>query len=101
MTFWAGQPFDLRIPAGAGNCVGCFMKGVPQLLNVFADDPLAAARWIAREEAIGARVRKDRPPYRELVRLAERQPRLPLGGRHLPLLEADHDDEALPCACAG
>ncbi len=88
LAFWSSQPFDLQIPAGAGNCVGCFMKGVSQLVNVFSDTPRAVDRWIARERLIGATVRKDRPPYAALARVARHQ---------LPMFDATAAD--LPCLC--
>ena len=91
LRFWQSQPFDLRIPPGAGNCVGCFMKGAGQLIDVFASDPDAAERWVARERRIGATVRSNRPPYAVLASYARRQLRM-----FEPSAEAE---SSLPCAC--
>ena len=32
--YWQNHEFDLDIPAGAGNCVFCFMKGTRQLISL-------------------------------------------------------------------
>ena len=34
MAFWRRRDFDLEIPAGAGNCVFCFMKGTVSLVEL-------------------------------------------------------------------
>ena len=91
LRFWQSQSFDLRIPHGAGNCVGCFMKGARQLIDVFASDPDAAERWVARERRIGATVRSNRPPYAVLADYARKQLRM-----FEPSTEAE---SSLPCAC--
>ena len=66
-SFWAGRPYDLRIPDGAGNCVYCFLKGPAALARLAAqiddcDDELDSyakgtpvdIRWWSRlEEAYG------------------------------------------------
>lgn len=49
-TFWAAQPFDLRIEPGYGNCDGCFMKSEAQLAALCRDHP-ERAEWWERMEA--------------------------------------------------
>lgn len=45
LSFWARQPFDLRVTPGLGNCDGCFMKSEAQLAALCRDHPERAAWW--------------------------------------------------------
>lgn len=91
--FWRAQPFDLRIPPGAGNCQTCFEKGEEQLVNVIRDDPDGGGvdRMIAREDRIGARMRKRRT---FAVTAARARAQLPMWE---PAMAEDVDMR--PCAC--
>lgn len=51
-AFWTAHPFDLDIPAGAGNCDLCFLKGRSQKLSVIRADPASADWWIEQERYI-------------------------------------------------
>jgi len=68
--FWKSAPFDLAFPSGdnsAGNCFGCFLKSRKTLERLIAQDPERMAWWIAMEDKIGAKFRKDIPTYKQLV----------------------------------
>lgn len=83
-AFWAGQPFDLRLPnmngrTMHGNCDLCFLKGGDQVLSLIREQPDRATWWIKQEGSIasagkfkgdGARFRSDRPSYAEMHRMA-------------------------------
>jgi 3'-phosphoadenosine 5'-phosphosulfate sulfotransferase (PAPS reductase)/FAD synthetase len=83
-AFWASQPFDLRLPNNdgntpLGNCDLCFLKGGATILGIIRERP-ELARWWAEAEARaraskpdGARFRKDRPGYAEMLRLSRSQ----------------------------
>ncbi len=49
------QPFDLGIPAYAGNCMLCFLKGRAKLLRLIREDPGSADWWIAQERRVSNR----------------------------------------------
>ena len=73
LDFWASMPFDLDLPYkdnSYGNCVGCFLKGTPKVLRIFAEEPQQADFWIRMEEKIDAPFRKDRAPYKQLLDMA-------------------------------
>jgi hypothetical protein len=93
LDFWRAQPFDLHVRAGEGNCRLCFEKGIPQLRNVIREAPDEAGidRWIAREERVGAVMKKGHS-YTSIAAAARRQ--LPIFDI-APEPDADH----LPCAC--
>ena len=55
LAWWQAQPFDLGIPAAAGNCTLCFLKGRRKLLRLIHDDPGLADWWIARERSVAHR----------------------------------------------
>jgi len=76
LHFWRNNDFDLKLPAdntAFGNCVGCFLKGNAKRMNVFRDEPTYADWWVRMEDKIGARFRKDTPPYRQLLDMAVNQ----------------------------
>lgn len=74
--FWAAQSFDLKLSSYEGNCTLCFLKGTDKILRLMRDKPELAQWWIDQENTAsaskpsGARFRKDRPPYSELLKLA-------------------------------
>ena len=85
--FWKEQTFDLRLPningkTFHGNCDLCFLKGYPQTLSLIQEKPDRAVWWARMEEKIhssgqfqgdGARFRKDRPSYKQMMNFAQTQ----------------------------
>jgi 3'-phosphoadenosine 5'-phosphosulfate sulfotransferase (PAPS reductase)/FAD synthetase len=81
MEFWAGQPFDLRLPnvggnTALGNCDGCFLKSEATLAMLARDYPERHAWWERMEAettgattAAAARFRKEytRKSLREFI----------------------------------
>ena len=55
MRFWIGQPFDLTVPEGLGNCDGCFLKSEAVLSALARDHPERHAWW-ERAEARASKV---------------------------------------------
>ncbi|RUX01760.1 MAG: Nin-like protein [Mesorhizobium sp.] len=58
LSFWAAQPFDLRLPVVrgktvGGNCDGCFLKSEAYLSAFARDMPDRHAWWEGREKATG------------------------------------------------
>lgn len=96
--FWRNQPFDLGLPnfngvTYHGNCDLCFLKGESQARSLIQEKPERAIWW-AKMEALalaskpsGARFRKDRAGYAQMMQFAADQ----------------HDfignDETIPCFC--
>jgi len=90
LAFWSAQPFDLHLRSWEGNCDMCFLKGWDKLIRIARERP-DLVRWWADAEAdaearvakarssqpsSGARFRKERPPYRNLLKVVE-EPTLP------------------------
>ena len=85
--FWKSQPFDLELPnikgkTFHGNCDLCFLKGYPQTLSLIQEKPERAIWWAKMEATIqsagqfqgdGARFRKDRPSYAQMMNFAQTQ----------------------------
>ena len=101
--FWAGQPFDLRLPnmngkTMHGNCDLCFLKGAKQVYALIREQPKRALWWIAQEERVAdligdarrpdARFRIDRPTYKQMHDAALSQTEM-----------FDFDDTLEDCAC--
>ena len=59
LAFWARQSFDLMVPAGLGNCDGCFLKSEATLAALSRDYPERSAWWEAQEQKVGGTFRKD------------------------------------------
>lgn len=59
LAFWARQPFDLMVPAGLGNCDGCFLKSEATLAALSRDYPERSAWWEAQEAKVRGTFRKD------------------------------------------
>jgi len=80
LQWWASQSFDLRVPAGFGNCDGCFMKSEAQLAALCREYPERAEWWDSMERkataltksANGARFR-DQFTRSELKKVVDRQ----------------------------
>lgn len=84
--FWRNQSFDLELPningvTYHGNCDLCFLKGSSQTMSLIQEKPERAIWW-ANMEALalalaskpdGARFRKDRPSYAEMMKFAQEQ----------------------------
>lgn len=82
--FWKSQSFDLELPningvTYHGNCDLCFLKGSSQTMSLIQEKPERAVWW-AKMEALalaskpdGARFRKDRPSYAEMMKFAVEQ----------------------------
>jgi 3'-phosphoadenosine 5'-phosphosulfate sulfotransferase (PAPS reductase)/FAD synthetase len=77
MAWWAKQPFDLGIPPGFGNCVGCFLKSRAQLIAIEQAEPGSLEWWADKERQINGTFRSDRENYRTMIRFAQRQGTLP------------------------
>ena len=96
--FWKNQPFDLELPnikgvTYHGNCDLCFLKGASQTMSLIQEKPERAIWW-AKMEALalaskpdGARFRKDRPSYAEMMKYAQEQ------------TDFFGNDESIPCFC--
>ena len=97
--FWRNYHFDLELPnhngvTMHGNCDLCYLKGGAQIASLIAEKPERAVWW-ARMESLalssspdGARFRKDRPSYAQMLEQAIKQQDLFAG-----------DDETIPCFC--
>lgn len=98
--FWKRQPFDLGLPningvTYHGNCDLCFLKGGSQILSLVQEKPNRAVWWAKMEELAltladkpdGARFRKDRSGYAEMMKFAETQ------------TDFFGNDETIPCFC--
>ena len=88
---WRASPFDLAIPAHAGNCVGCFLKGHAKRRRIAEDTPELLTWWASMEARIGARFRKDGPSYAQLLADTAAQGRL-----HLRVVD---EDDLTVCGC--
>jgi len=92
ISWWKSQPFDLELPnndPAFGNCDLCFLKGAARVERVIRAEPHRAEWWAAQEESRGARFRKDRPTYRQLLTQITVQGEL---FQHM-------DDTTIPCDC--
>ncbi|ARO53793.1 hypothetical protein B2G69_06250 [Methylorubrum zatmanii] len=103
-TWWAAQPFDLRLEnvggkTPLGNCDLCFLKGAATIMGILRDRPDLARGWIEQETRFDstkrpgdfAYFRKDRSSYAEMLRLSQSQGDL--------LTFTPEGEESLDCAC--
>lgn len=99
MSFWAAQPFDLRLRQHEGNCDLCFLKGIGKLRKILERRPDLAAWWVEQEQAVAkmgtsetGRFRSDRPKYSSLLKMVQEQRLFDFGGADEPdeLGEACH-----------
>lgn len=52
MDFWGGQPFNLRVESGYGNCDGCMLKSEAQLAALARDYPDRHQWWQDMEDMV-------------------------------------------------
>lgn len=90
MDWWAAQPFDLEVPAGCGNCVGCFMKGREALIAIEQQHP-GSLQWYAdKEKQTGGTFRPTyrRETYGKMIEIAKDQGQL-----------FETSDKSVDCLC--
>ncbi|MEH6833994.1 phosphoadenosine phosphosulfate reductase family protein [Falsihalocynthiibacter arcticus] len=79
LAWWSGQPFDLRVPDGLGNCDGCFLKSEAVLSGLARDRPDRHAWWENAERLASSLSSKGVARFRdsftrkELRQVVERQ----------------------------
>jgi hypothetical protein len=73
--YWKTKPYTLEIPNILGNCDLCFLKGKNVLINIMAQFPELAEKWIADEERTGFTFIKD-ISYKQLLEIAQGQKKL-------------------------
>lgn len=88
MSFWGGQPFDLKLQPWESNCDLCFLKGRQKLVRIMRDHPELAGWWIDQEKAVGRTFSK-RQSYTQLLQIAQSK----------RLFEDDELDQAIDCYC--
>ena len=71
--FWKQQNFDLNLPRGFSNCVGCSMKSAAQLIAIEQMQPGSLEWYSTKETEIGGTFRSDRPSYVKLIKFAGNQ----------------------------
>lgn len=97
--FWREQSFDLKLPnmngvTMHGNCDLCYLKGAHQIMSLIQEKPERAIWWAKMESTAlsstqnGARFRKDRPGYAEMLKYAQDQKNM-----------FDPQEETIPCFC--
>lgn len=90
--FWQEQTFDLQLPKAEfntlSNCDLCFLKGTKIKKSIIEHKPELADWWVAQEERLNARFRKDSPSYKDLQIIAKEQNNL-----------FDFDDSTMSCFC--
>lgn len=91
LSWWSQQDFDLRIPAGCGNCIGCFMKGKNTLIAIEQRDPGSLKWWAEKEQKSAATFhpKHRRMTYAEIIDVADRQGNFLIEG----------SDESISCSC--
>lgn len=86
-AFWLAQPFNLQLATVngrtlEGNCDLCFLKPLSQVYSIIASDRSRGTWWAQQERTTestgqfagdGARFRKDRPSYQQMIDYAEIQ----------------------------
>jgi hypothetical protein len=65
-SFWAAQPFDLKLRKWEGNCDLCYLKGRAKRMRIMRDRPDLAAWWAEQEQEVRIprtpiRIRKAKP----------------------------------------
>lgn len=100
-AFWNSQPFDLELTTYngrtlAGNCDLCFLKPAAQIQSLINEKPSRAIWWSQMEvlalalafKPDGARFRKDRPSYAQMMNYSKDQQNL-----------FPQDEEGIACFC--
>lgn len=97
LDFWAQSHFDLQLPVIngetiGGNCDLCFLKSLPKITTLIAQQPEKAIWWAKQEEwaqtqtnGDGGRFRIDRPQYADIHKFIDRQ--------------GDMFEESIECFC--
>lgn len=73
LDFWKGQPFDLglkhdpELGTYQGNCDFCFLKKIPKIKRLAAEDPEGLKWWARMEQKTGQVFRRDRFSYTDLA----------------------------------
>lgn len=80
-TYWAGQPFDLTLARGLGNCDHCPMLADKDRIARAQIDP-SGVEWWARKEMDGGHRFGRHFTFLELLGAAAQSPRLPLDDRY-------------------
>jgi 3'-phosphoadenosine 5'-phosphosulfate sulfotransferase (PAPS reductase)/FAD synthetase len=87
MTFWAVQPFDLRLQPYEGNCDNCFLKKVNKRERIAKDRPDLNVWWMEQERRTGCFFRDNEPDYATLPTLGN-------------FFDDDPDDDgSISCTC--
>ncbi len=97
--FWREQSFDLKLPnmngvTMHGNCDLCYLKGAHQIMSLIQEKPERAVWWAKMESTAlsstpnGARFRKDRPGYAEMLKYSQEQKNI-----------FDPQEETIACFC--
>ncbi len=85
LRFWSEQSFDLELPVIngetiGGNCDLCFLKSLPKITTLVAQEPQRAIWWAEMETLAssmttgdGGRFRIDRPRYADIHKFVDRQ----------------------------
>lgn len=91
LSWWSQQEFDLGIPPGCGNCIGCFMKGRDTLISIEQRNPGTLKWWAEKEQEIKAtfRPKNRRMTYADMIDTADRQ------GNFL----IENSGESIACSC--
>lgn len=87
-NFWAGRPFDLKLPKHLGNCTKCFLKDESDLATAMIDYPDDNQDWIDDESTYGPMRRGGRPSYAQV--LAEASDRMAIRAA------LEHGDALIP-----
>jgi len=95
--FWQKNNFDLYLTnfngkTPAGNCDLCFLKSMDTTMEILKERPSMADWWIKQEQKFGkhdgAKFRKDRPEYIELVDISK-----------VEQLSLFNDEDQMTCFC--
>jgi len=92
MSYWKQSEFDLMLPnndKAFGNCDLCFLKSQSRTERVIEHEPTKANWWADMEELVGAKFRKDRAMYKDLLVQVTTQGKL----------FQDQLDDSRPCDC--
>lgn len=88
-TFWADQPFDLRLRSYEGNCAICFLKHPMKRERIAKDRPDLLAWWVEQERRTGQFFRLDQPDYATLPKI----------GNFFDDVDLDVLEDGIDCHC--
>lgn len=92
LAYWKQSEFDLMLPnndKAFGNCDLCFLKSQSRTERVIEHEPVRANWWADMEALVGAKFRKDRAMYKDLLVQVTTQGKL----------FQDQVDDSRPCDC--